>query len=107
MTAALFLVAAGAAALMRHGVNRLVPWWGSLLFVNTVGAGLLGALLASDAHDAVKVVVGTGFCGTLTTFSSFALETRILGPRWGTIYAAASIGAAGAAAAIGTALVGG
>lgn len=45
------------------------------LGVNVVGSGVLGALLGVTAAPAwVVAVVGTGFCGTLTTFSTFGFD---------------------------------
>lgn len=47
---------------------------GGTLFVNVVGSLLLGALVASAPADATLAIVGTGFCGAFTTFSSFAVN---------------------------------
>jgi CrcB protein len=45
------------------------------LVVNVAGSAILGALLGLSAVPAgVVALVGTGFCGTLTTFSTFGLD---------------------------------
>lgn len=48
------------------------------LVVNAVGSLLLGVItgltLGDHVSGEVDIVVGTGFCGALTTFSTFALE---------------------------------
>ena len=45
------------------------------LTVNVVGSALLGLVLgAAAAPPAVVALVGTGFCGTLTTFSTFGAD---------------------------------
>jgi len=43
--------------------------------VNVVGSAVLGVLLGlRHASPAVLALVGTGFCGTLTTFSTFGTD---------------------------------
>ena len=45
------------------------------LVVNVVGSALLGAVLGwASAPGWVVVLVGTGFCGTLTTFSTLGAD---------------------------------
>ena len=75
MTPVWFALAAAGAALVRHGVNLLGRAWLGTLVLNVVGAFVLGYVLASAASDEVRLVVGTAACGSLTTFSTFALET--------------------------------
>lgn len=91
MTPALFVVAAAIGAVGRHVVAAFVCSWHAVLGVNTAGAALLGWLVAHDVSASTITVVGIGFCGALTTFSSFALEARRLGARYGTLYAATTL----------------
>ena len=52
--------------------------WGTLA-VNVLGSLLLGLVLGAGASGAasaeVLTLVGTGFCGALTTYSTFSFET--------------------------------
>ncbi|GAA5082717.1 CrcB protein [Thermocatellispora tengchongensis] len=77
------LVALGAAlgAPLRYLADRLVqarhgtPFpWGTFT-VNVSGSALLGFLIALPAGDTLMAAAGTGFCGALTTYSTFGYET--------------------------------
>jgi fluoride exporter len=101
-------VACGGAAggLLREAVRVLLPtspgsWPWSVLVVNAVGAFALAALLtvlARRPSERVRLLVGTGLLGGLTTFSGLVVEA-VLG-------AQASVPAAAAyvAVAVGTLL---
>ena len=56
-------------------VGGRFPW--SILIANLAGSFVLGVLLAS-ASPGLLLFLGVGFCGALTTFSSFALDTLVL-----------------------------
>ena len=76
------LVVAGAlvGAPLRLLVTRLAARGGrdparGTLTVNVAGSALLGLVLGAAATPpAVVALVGTGFCGTLTTFSTFGAD---------------------------------
>lgn len=104
MTVAGFVLAAAVGAVLRHLVAT-----GSrearhgILVVNVVGSFVLG-LLVGGSH-ASYVVLGTGFCGALTTWSTFAhgVATEV-DRRAAVTHAALSIGLGLSAAALGLSL---
>jgi CrcB protein len=93
-------------AVLRHLVslrlNRPGFPWGTLA-VNVAGSFLLGAVFGRTSPE-VAALVGTGFCGALTTYSTFALEVVGLPARRAVAYAAVSVVAGLAAAALGALL---
>lgn len=86
MTVILVVLGGAIGAPSRYLIDRLVQQrhdgvfpWGTLT-VNLIGCLVLG-LLAGAAGQLPKEVVtfvGTGFCGALTTFSTFGFETTRL-----------------------------
>jgi CrcB protein len=94
----------------RHGST--IPW--GTWTVNVAGSFVLGALAASLARGAVgpglMAALGTGFCGALTTYSTFGYETVLLLESGAYRHAALNVGASLAAglgaAALGAVLAG-
>ncbi len=105
----LLLVALGAAVgaplryLAGHLLDRRLHW--GTLVVNLLGSGLLGALLAGAIDGNWLALLGTGFCGGLTTYSSFAVQSVQAGPRRGTAYVVATVAGCLLAATLGHLLV--
>jgi CrcB protein len=106
------LVAVGAlvGAPVRLLVTRLAARRGGdpalgTLAVNVAGSALLGVLLGrADVPAWAVILVGTGFCGTLTTFSTFGadvvrmLDERVLGRALAYLVATVVLGIGAAAA---------
>lgn len=93
-------------ALDRRGAGAGLPW--GTLTVNLAGSLLLGLVAGSTVRlgtDVVALLVGTGFCGAFTTFSSFAVETVRLADagrgRAAALYVVGSVVAGLAVAAVG------
>ena len=110
MTPLLVVAGAVVGAPLRLLVGRLTARTGrdpalGTLAVNVVGSALLGAVLGLSAAPAwVVALVGTGFCGTLTTFSTFGadvvrlIEERRLARTAGYLAATLVLGVGAAAA---------
>ncbi|KQY58679.1 hypothetical protein ASD11_03235 [Aeromicrobium sp. Root495] len=117
----LVLLGGTAGTSVRHATAEVVPVWHDVpvgtLAVNLVGAFLLGVLLEAlvlrgadvGQRRDVRLLLGTGFLGGLTTYSTFALESQRLldgGPAGvglayavGTVVAGLLLAAAGVASA--------
>jgi CrcB protein len=83
----LVLIAGAVGALLRFGLSRALPVNArphnvprAVLIVNVVGSFIAGAALALTQTETIPVVAGiviivSGLCGGLTTFSTFAVES--------------------------------
>ncbi|MFF9507014.1 fluoride efflux transporter CrcB [Streptomyces sp. NPDC014724] len=97
----LVIVGAAVGAPLRYLTDRAVqsrhdtvfPW--GTLAVNVSGSlvlGLLaGAATAGAAASHLQLLLGTGLCGALTTYSTFSYETLRLAEDGARFYAAANI----------------
>lgn len=64
--------------------RRVFPW-GTFL-INVSGSFLLGLLIGADVRGSWQLLLGTGFMGAFTTFSTFHLEAiRLWLNRQGTV----------------------
>ena len=91
MTALLVALGAAVGAPLRYLVGHLLDGrihWGTLA-VNLVGSALLGGLVGAAVDGHWLALLGTGFCGGLTTYSAFAVQSVHGGRRRGTAYAGA------------------
>ena len=77
---ALVLLAGALGAVLRYLASHL-PW--GVLLVNVVGSLIAGLAAAGLTGDA-RLILLTGFCGGLTTFSTFSVETvqAVIEGRW-------------------------
>ena len=114
-----FVAAAAVGAPSRYLLDGFVQRYADRAFpagtfaVNVLGSFVLGLLTGLATHHhlgaTAKTVLGTGFCGAFTTFSTFTYETVRLAEEgdvrdaWRNV--ALSLSAGGAAAALGMALM--
>jgi CrcB protein len=99
MTAVLVFVGAAVGAPLRYLTDRAVqsrhdslfPW--GTFSVNLVGCLILGALAGAGTAlpGPLLALVGTGFCGALTTYSTFSYETLHLAEQKAYFYAAMNV----------------
>lgn len=101
MTVVLVVLGAMVGAPLRYLTDRTVqarhdsvyPW--GTLAVNVTGSFVLGLLYgagqAGGLPQSVMTLVGTGFCGALTTYSTFGYETVRLLEEGSRFYALANV----------------
>ncbi|MET9387963.1 fluoride efflux transporter CrcB [Streptomyces sp. NPDC002928] len=89
----------------RH--DTVFPW--GTFTVNVVGCLILGVLAGAVTYGAashsVQLLIGTGFCGALTTYSTFSYETLRLADGGARLLAAANV-VASVVAGLGAAFTG-
>ena len=103
MTALLVALGAAVGAPLRYLAGDLLDrrlHWGTLT-VNLLGSAILGALVGAAVDGHAMALLGTGFCGGLTTYSSFAVQSVQAGPRRGAAYAVITVTGCLAAATLG------
>jgi fluoride exporter len=81
VTALWVIIGAAIGAPLRYVTDRTVqsahgtsfPW--GTVTVNLVASLVLGVVIGSSAGSSVSAVIGTGFCGGLSTWSTLGYET--------------------------------
>ncbi|MBW8485698.1 fluoride efflux transporter FluC [Actinomadura parmotrematis] len=116
MTVLLVVLGAAVGAPLRYLTDRAVqarngttfPW--GTFTANVIGCAVLGFLAAWPVGGGVSELASVGFCGALTTYSTFGYETLRLaeeGERLSPLFnVVASIGAGLGAASVGALLAG-
>ncbi|MFI8348996.1 fluoride efflux transporter CrcB [Streptomyces sp. NPDC085596] len=111
----LVIIGGAAGAPLRYLTDRAVqkrhdavfPW--GTFTVNVLGCFILGlltgAVVAGAATSHVQLLIGTGLCGALTTYSTFSYETLRLTEDGARFLAAANV-VASVVAGLGAAFVG-
>jgi CrcB protein len=87
VTALLIALGAGIGAPTRYLTDRaiqsrhraLFPW--GTVVVNVLASLILGLVTGARLSTGVTLLVGTGFCGALSTYSAFSYETLRLSQR--------------------------
>ncbi|MCX6398993.1 MAG: CrcB family protein [Propionibacteriales bacterium] len=103
MTGLLVALGGAVGAPLRYALGQRYDarWHHGTLAANIVASLLLGACVGWSLDGSALALVGTGFCGGLSTYSSLAVQTRDLGPARGAAYAAVTIATGLAACALG------
>jgi CrcB protein len=93
----LVMLGAAVGAPLRYLTDRFVQRRHDTVFplgtfaVNVTGSLLLGLLTGLSVSPRTVALVGTGFCGALTTYSTFGYETMRLVEDGALLFAAANV----------------
>lgn len=85
----LVFLGGGVGSLLRYLFGRFIPttFFGApfpnaILFVNVLASFILGAVVGwvvnRSTGEEARLLIGVGFCGGLSTFSSFSYDTLVL-----------------------------
>ncbi|AIJ23167.1 fluoride efflux transporter CrcB [Amycolatopsis methanolica] len=97
MTVLLVALGAAVGAPLRYLTDRAIqarhdtvfPW--GTFTVNVAGSAILGFLTGLPTNPALTALIGSGFCGALTTYSTFSYETLRLAQERARFYAVANV----------------
>lgn len=99
MTMLMIALGAGLGAPLRYLTDRSIqsrhettfPW--GTLTVNIIASLILGIVAGAGTrlNPNVGILIGTGFCGALSTYSTFSYETLRLAQDGTRLYAAANV----------------
>lgn len=108
MTALLVALGGGLGSVLRYALGQRYDdrWHPGTLAANTGASLLLGACAGWALGGSSLALVGTGFCGGLSTYSSLMVQSRDLGPARGAAYLVVTVVLGLAAAALGFAVAG-
>lgn len=87
--ALLIFLGGGTGSVLRYAIGRItpaivmsMPFPASILLVNILASAVLGLVvgfgLSRSGGEELRLLVGVGFCGGLSTFSSFSSDTLAL-----------------------------
>jgi CrcB protein len=98
VTALLVALGAAVGAPLRYLIDRFVQGrhrsvlpWGTFA-VNILASFALGLIVGASVSASTAALLGTGFCGTLSTYSTFSFETMRLTSSGRPVWAALNVG---------------